>query len=540
MVFTGERKFFQNIHLQHFKYNFPIYYGFSLFLRIARKLLINTLMINSMKKKVRIWCLWMVACLAFLLNARAQDRFECFSVMIGRNITVDGSVLFAHNEDDYGEVYFNIYLVPANYYGKNQCKYLWLEMPGMHFSDAYMNEYGVVIASNACASREDKPILTDGGITWELRNAMASQAHTAREAVEIGAKLIDEKGYNSSGRTYCIADPNEAWMLSVVYGKHYVAKRIPDDALAIIPNYYTITEVDLNDVENVIASPDLILYAEERGWYDRAKDGDFNFRKAYGKAENQNHPVNVMRMWYALNQLSGQTFAMEDEFPWAIYPKGRISVESLMDLLGAHQQEEAMKEKEEAEGSWHPHYEGSNSICAEHTRYGFVAQLQSGYPVDFGCVLWLAPYRPCTQSFTPLFCGMLTAPENMQSRKLKDAQKLHFEPLSLNDIPLAHAYLSFKTYSDKIETNYTRLIPQISKEIETQTMENLREYQAKLVQWLALYKQNPREVRKQTTQFSQTAFLRSLSRINSFLSKQSSQQRESYELSPSLQETEIK
>jgi dipeptidase len=177
----------------------------------------------------------------------------------------DGSVLFAHNEDDYGEGYFNIYLVPANYYGRINAIFL-AEMPGMHFSDAYMNEYGVVIASNACASREDKPILTDGGITWELRNAMASQAHTAREAVEIGAKLIDEKGYNSSGRTYCIADPNEAWMLSVVYGKHYVAKRIPDDALAIIPNYYTITEVDLNDVENVIASPDLIRYAEERGW----------------------------------------------------------------------------------------------------------------------------------------------------------------------------------------------------------------------------------------------------------------------------------
>ncbi|HOR05329.1 MAG TPA: C69 family dipeptidase [Bacteroidales bacterium] len=490
--------------------------------------------------RMKISHLLMVCFLVVAANAMAQDGFECFSVMAGQNITTDGSVLLAHNEDDYGDVYFDIYLVPAKYYGKNHCKYFWLEMPGMHFSDSYMNEYGVVIASDACASREDKPSLTNGGITWELRNTMASQARTAREAVEIAARLIDEKGYNSSGRTYCIADPNEAWMLSVVYGKHYVAKRIPNDAIAIIPNYYTITDVDLNDVENVIASPDLISYAEERGWYDQAQDGDFNFRKSYGNDDNLNHPVNVMRMWCALNKLSGQTYAVEDEFPWIIHPKKRISVENLMDLLGTHQQGEAMKEKEEAEGSWHPHYEGSNSICAGHTRYGFVAQLQSGYPVDFGCVMWLAPYRPCTQTFIPLFCGMLSAPENMQSRDLKDARRLHFESLAMNDLPSSHAYLSFKAYSDMVETNYSTLIPQISKEIEAQTMENLRGYQAKLLDWTAAYKEKPKELRKQITEFSHTAFSLSLGRVRSFLSKQAPQQSESFIQSPSLQETEVK
>jgi hypothetical protein len=44
--------------------------------------------------------------------------------------------------------------------------FLWLEMPGQTFSDSYMNEWGVTIASDACQSKEDSAELVNGGIGY--------------------------------------------------------------------------------------------------------------------------------------------------------------------------------------------------------------------------------------------------------------------------------------------------------------------------------------------------------------------------------------
>ena len=216
-----------------------------------------------------------------------ENPFNCFSVIAGKNATADGSVMFAHNEDDWGDRMVNFYKVPRADHQHGEMitmetgaklqqatqtwSYLWLEMPEMSFSDSYMNEWGVTIASDACSSREEEGELTDGGIGYWLRRAMAERAKSAREAVKIGGALVSQFGYASSGRTYCIADTKEAWMLSVVNGKHWVAKRIPDDEVAIIPNYYTITTIDLKDTLNYYGSADLVDYAVKKKWYNLKK-----------------------------------------------------------------------------------------------------------------------------------------------------------------------------------------------------------------------------------------------------------------------------
>jgi len=146
------------------------------------------------------------------------------------------------------------------------------------------------VATDSCSpSRETSPELVDGGIAWGLRRIIAERARTAREGVEIAAQLIDTYGYAASGRSYQIVDKDEGWMLQIVYGKHYVAKRVPDDEVAFIPNRYTIHEVDLEDTDNYIASPDLITYAIDRGWYTPAVPGDysdFSFARAYQSGYN--------------------------------------------------------------------------------------------------------------------------------------------------------------------------------------------------------------------------------------------------------------
>ncbi len=413
-----------------------------------------------------------------LITGMAQEQgFECYSILAGKDATAGGAVLFAHNEDDGGRQVVRWFRVPARDHKKKEkivlhegakvpevphtVSYLWLEMPGMKFSDAFLNEYGVVIASDACSSREDKPALTHGGITWNLRRLMAERAHSAREAVRIGGALVEQYGYASSGRTYCIADTREAWMLSVVNGKHWVAERIPDDRVAIIPNYYVITYVDLKDTVNFYGSADLIEYAKERGWYDPAADGAFSFRKAYGKPANQANRRNITREWGGLRHLAAKSYALEDAFPFSFVPKKKVDVEDLMEVLRDHYEGTPLDLSEGyTRGS--PHYTKERTICTASTQYGFVAELRGDMPPAMGAVMWLAPRRPCTQAFTPWYAGITRVPADYDGGDWRKALKNHLQKDTTLYVPeKAPAYFSFSDYSEKVDSNYAAVIGRV-------------------------------------------------------------------------------
>ena len=56
--------------------------------------------------------------LIFLLNisnlfAQRESDLDCFSILVGKNASTDGSVFFAHNEDDAGQNFVDIHKVPG-------------------------------------------------------------------------------------------------------------------------------------------------------------------------------------------------------------------------------------------------------------------------------------------------------------------------------------------------------------------------------------------------------------------------------------------
>ena len=244
-----------------------------------------------------------LALLLGCLGLSAAQDYNCFSVIAGRDATVDGSVLMAHNEDDSGEQMLNIYVVPG---GERNLRYIWCEFPGMEVSDVLMNQFGVSIASNGCPSREDKGEFTGEGVLYEVRMAVAKYARTAREAVSVIGSMVETFGYKGSGRSYIVADPSEGWVVSVVKGKHWVAQRVPDDKVMTIPNYYVIQDVDLDDEENFAGSEDIIEYAISRGWYDPAKDGAFSFARAYASEASVSSLNNRSRHHEAWTYFFGQ------------------------------------------------------------------------------------------------------------------------------------------------------------------------------------------------------------------------------------------
>ncbi|MGB8318921.1 MAG: C69 family dipeptidase [Ignavibacteriaceae bacterium] len=257
-----------------------------------------------------------------LASVQAQNEAElnCFTILVGKDASTDGSVFIAHNEDDLNDHNFlDLHKIPRLKY-KAAKKYIFLynrdsiDVPSetngyfwitgsQYVEEQYLNEWGVAITSNSSRS---KVINGNGRIDHNLRRVVIERARTAREAVKISGSLIDNYGYASSGRVYLIADPNEVWVLEVANGKHWIAKRVPDDEVAIIPNYYVIDNFIKSDTLNYLSSPDIIDYAVTNGWYNPQIDKSFNFRKVYCHPDRFNAIWNIARKWVIINQFSSE------------------------------------------------------------------------------------------------------------------------------------------------------------------------------------------------------------------------------------------
>ena len=363
----------------------------------------------------------------FIVSAQEEEEFvlDCFSILVGKDASTDGSVIFGHN-DDTGMSLVNTYKVPRQKHKPGEVialenggelpqvaetySYIWMNMPGKNVCDTYINEHGVTVGSNGCPSKEKNPELTDGGIVYWIRRAVAERVSSAREGVEIAGALIDKYGYASSGRTYIIADTNEGWLLNAVNGKHWVAQRIPDDKIAVIPNYYTIGEIDLSDTKNFLGSPDIIEYAIEQGWYDPAKDGKFHFAKTYSDGGSLRTNDNYNRMWQGVNLVSGKDYEYKSELPAAVKPVHKVSAQNIMAVLRDHYiGTELDKTMNYILGS--PYKMNGPTICAGGTQYSTVAHLRNWLPVEIGAIMWVAQYRPDVQAYTPYYSSMQSVPE---------------------------------------------------------------------------------------------------------------------------------
>jgi len=451
-----------------------------------------------------------------------RQNFDCFSILVGKDATVDGSVIFGHNEDT-GTRLINFYKVPADNHKvgetiylqnegslvrkKETLGYLWLNRPESDVCDTYLNEKGVAIGSDGCPSKEDKPELKGGGIVYWLRRLVAENAQTAREGVKIAARLIDKFGYASSGRTYVIADSQEGWLLAVVNGKHWVAQRVPDDQVAVVANCYSIGEIDLSDTLNFLGSPDIIEYAAKRGWYDPGKDGKFHFAKAYSNPGSLTNPRNVNRIWKAINILSGRNYSLDEATPSMTKPEEKISIQHVMAVLRVHYDEKAIENKdivsiENAKDLKHA------SICIKNTQYSVVNHFRSWLPAEVGAIMWVAFHRPDINSYSPWFSSVNKVPEIFGYKNHSYALKHQFQAGSQTyDRQNGHAFWTYVSLAEKVDKNYISRAPHIQKICKSMEEEIFGRHEKIENEILKIYTENPEKARKKMTKYCSKTIL---------------------------------
>jgi dipeptidase len=369
--------------------------------------------------------------ISILAFSSAWCEQGCFTAVAGRLATADGSVLMAHNEDDgiqylYRMVRFERAVhSPGEYVelagggrlaqADTTWEYLMFEMPGKVFSHLLLNEHGVAVSSDNCPSREDKPELAEGGIGPDLRILVAERARTAREGVKLVGSLIERFGYASSGRTLVICDRKEGWMTAMVNGKHWAARRVPDDEVAMIANCYNIHALDLSDTLNFLGSRDIVDYAVKRGWYEPARDGAFDFERAYADRKYISDPNQRCRLWSGYRHVTLEKIPIPDQelpLPFSVKPGSPVRLEDFFAVLRDHYEGSQFDI-----GDYPPHsipFQGkARPICSGSTNHGSVFQLRSQMPDELGALWWIALWRPCSSPFLPFFFGLKEVPAEL-------------------------------------------------------------------------------------------------------------------------------
>lgn len=427
--------------------------------------------------------LYGISCALALIILTQAPANACFSIIVGKDASTTGEILLGHNEDNDRRIVMAQYFVPRMTHKKGALitmepkaakipqvpetyAYYWtqtLSPDGYSFSDGFINEWGVAIVSDNCiSSKEKKPLIKEGGVGYGIRRIMAERAKTAREAVHIAIDLLNKYGYFHPGRSYQIVDKDEAWMLQVVRGNRYVARRIADDEIALIANAYTIDKVNLKDKNNVIASPDLITYAISKGWYKPAKKdnyADFNFRKAYQDDDNRNDDFNKLRHATALKILTGKDYEDPSLFPFVIKPENKISLTEVKEILRGHYAEEPRMN-----GYFH---QNMNDICNISTQESVIIQIRKDPRL---IAAWRATGRPCTSPYVPIY-PLAGVPYGQNWMDPVTAQKQHFNWNPSNfDYNYMRAVWSFLKLQNYLNYRYDKVpeVQEIISELEIQ------------------------------------------------------------------------
>ena len=389
----------------------------------------------------------------FSFSIQAQTLTNCYTIAAGKDATQTGSVIIAHNEDDGGNLIVNLHKVPRVKHNETDYilttgaktsqiaetfELLWIETTQQNFGDFFMNQWGVTICSNACQSKEDTAI---GHISYDFRKIIAERATNARHAVIIAGQLIDELGYASSGRTYCISDAYEVWIFAAVQGKHWVAQRVADDEIAIIPNYYTIKEIDLSDSLNFLGSDDIIDYAIDRKWYNPDSNNIFNFRLAYGTQKSLNAIWNIPRHWAGLNLLSDNDYSINDDFPFSFKTDKKVSINILKKVLSSHYENTDFEANTDSVDN--PHSNKIHTICNSSTKFSVIVEFANTYPENNQNIIWFAPMNPCINPYIPIHFSIDSFPPQFTNRSWNNAVKYHFDETNNYENNPNHAYSIF-------------------------------------------------------------------------------------------------
>ena len=394
--------------------------------------------------------LFLVAVLGAVL---ASPVAACTNLIVSPGATVDGSVFVTYTCD--GEYHPHLSRIPAADHepGEMQEVTHWNnkalgEIPYPPHTYAVvnlMNDHQVSVATGGRAEL----INSDGMLHyWQLMRLSLQRAATARQCVEIMGDLVEEYGYRSSGESFCIGDPHEAWIMEMTgpgkggHGAFWVALRLPDGTISAFANGGRIGTFPRDDSDNCLYTEQMIDYAAEKGWYDPA-EGEFNWREAFHPLTAQQKRYTATRVWSIFRRAAPSLdlspdyhrgIAGAEPYPLWIKPDHKLTTAEVFALMRDHYEGtpyDMTKGVDAGPGGNPRHlrpmgfevdgvkYTWERPISTQQTGFSMVCQSRAWLPDMVGGVTWYGLDDTNFTCYTPLYCGIDALPPSYTTGSLR-------------------------------------------------------------------------------------------------------------------------
>ena len=401
-------------------------------------------------KKIRL----ILAAAAALTYAAAS---ACTNFIVTRGASTDGSVMVTYAADSHA-LYGALYHTPGGKHKSGAMLPVYEWDTGRYLTDipqvretwstiGNMNEHSLIIGETTYGGRPELEDSTGRMDYGSLIYITLQRAKTAREAIGVIAELADTYGYASSGESFSIADPDEAWIMELIgkgfkddgkggnarKGIVWVARRIPDGYVSAHANQARITTFPKDDPENCLYSPDVISFAREMGYYD-GPDADFSFSDAYAPLDFGGMRACEARVWAFFRTVADYMdrytdYAMghnkNNRMPLWVKPRAKMSPKTLFDCMRDHYEGTPMDMTADLGAGghncpyrWRPmefevdgvKYVNERATATQQTGFWFVAQARPDVTRDMG-ILWFGVDDAATSCLTPIFCSAQEVPE---------------------------------------------------------------------------------------------------------------------------------
>jgi dipeptidase len=441
-----------------------------------------------------------------LVLASARLVFGCTNILVTKGASVDGSVIITYSVD--GEFLPLLRYTPAQDHapseffevkGRDGTVRARIPQPAHTYGTfGIMNEHQLAIGETTFDGRPELQNKQGGINYWTLMQLALQRARTAREAIKVMTGLVDEFGYASTGESFSIADPNEAWILEMIgpgdggKGAIWVAVKVPDGYISAHANRSRIGTFPLNDPESCLYSPNVISFAEQKGYYKPKTDGPFRFCDVYCPATAQELRYTETRVWSIFRRAAPSLNLPVDysrgtpgakPYPLWIKADRKLSVQDVMALMRDHYEGTPldMTKGVDAGPFGSPlrarpmtfqvgaeKYSWERPISTQQTGCSFVANSRSFLPDAVGGVLWYGLDDTYTSCYFPLYAGITAVPP---SYGIGTLQKFSWDSawwvfnLVANYAQLKFSYMvkDIQAVQQELEGNFFAMQPAIEK-----------------------------------------------------------------------------
>ena len=392
------------------------------------------------------------------------DSNACTNLIVGKNASTDGSVICTYNCDGFGFSGALSYSAPGRHakgemiairsWGSSEVHYI----PQVEYTYAVaglMNELQVSMVETTWDGR--KELLNKEGYLdyFTLMSLVLQRSATAREAIDNMHKLVQEFGYNSTGESFAICDPKEAWIVEIIgkgegrKGAVWVALRVPDDCISAYANSSRIRQfpqakkVDKKKgyfivPDECMYSADVISFAREMGYFNGI-DKDFSFREAYGPMSFGKIRYCEARVWSFFRRhfddeamdaylpfLNGD-LSEHDELPLWIKPDAKVSYRDIQADMRDHYEGTPLDMTADVSaGPWASPYRNQpvnfkasdgtpmfreRPIGCQQSGMTMVCRMRSWLPDAVGGITYFNLDDASMVAYVPVYCGINRIPE---------------------------------------------------------------------------------------------------------------------------------